>query len=210
MNRFCCKFCGMITDNPEIVPHPDKDKEFRVILDNMEAHADRIANFFTGHWQEAWFETQASILKFKYNHSITCPVCGKTTCFWRDEPFHADEPSAKLEHCPNCGTSIWYPKENTPICQKCGSPILLTQHVAGLSVGCGCARTELDFPPDNRWAKPTDKLDDSTLRITLTPATRFGEMLGAEIDKAEKLGMNVKGIQLPYLTEFNGIPIRYY
>ncbi len=102
MNRFCCKHCGMITDNPEIVPHPDKDKEFRIIEDNMEARAESLVNCFTGRsrWQEAWFETQASILKFKYNHSITCPVCQNETRFWREQPFPTDI-DVDLKNIPN-------------------------------------------------------------------------------------------------------------
>ena len=139
--KWLCKHCGMITDNPDITAHLDKDKEYREIGKKLQAECPSPER----HWSRLSLELYGSIYKDKYNHSITCPVCLNETRFWRDKPFPTDEPTL--------------------------SP---------------------------------------TLRMTLTPGTRFGEMLGAEIDKAEKLGCRVKGIQLPYLAEFNGIPITYY
>ncbi|MCW4050970.1 MAG: hypothetical protein NWE89_14670 [Candidatus Bathyarchaeota archaeon] len=44
----------------------------------------------------------------------------------------------------------------SPICQKCGSPILLSQSVSGLRAHCWCSGTQIDFPIDNRWASPED------------------------------------------------------
>lgn len=91
MRKFVCKHCGMITENPEIVPHPDRDKEFREIL--------RIAREY-----EAKGKPVPGVYRVKeYNYSITCPVCLNETRFWRDEPFPTDtltieEQQAKLDY----------------------------------------------------------------------------------------------------------------
>ena len=78
MPNFCCKHCGMITDEPEIVSHPDKDVIYRDKKDF------------------------ASIMKSRYNHSITCPVCQNETRFWRDEPFPTGKnDNIDLENIPS-------------------------------------------------------------------------------------------------------------
>jgi len=74
--HFVCKFCGMITDNPIIVPQPEKDKEYRNFLKSSKPKAI------------------SYILDARYNHSITCPVCLNETRFWRSEPFPTDVPVA--------------------------------------------------------------------------------------------------------------------
>lgn len=79
MLKFCCKHCGMIADNPTIIPHPDKDKEFR-------EYKKRIAE-----WVEKGQRIPGVYLVDMYNHSITCPVCLNETRFWRDEPFPTDK-----------------------------------------------------------------------------------------------------------------------
>ena len=35
MQRFVCKRCGFIIENPEIVPHPDKDSYYRKVEENL-------------------------------------------------------------------------------------------------------------------------------------------------------------------------------
>ncbi len=68
MPSFVCKSCGMITENPEIVPHPD-------------------SRFYRGRKQKG-----DGFLLRSFNHSITCPVCENETRFWRDKPFPTDNP----------------------------------------------------------------------------------------------------------------------
>lgn len=81
-SQFCCRHCGMVTDNPEIVPHPEADKQFREFLEEHK-----------GDWQSSDGATRyayGNVIKEKYNHSITCPVCENATRFWRDKPFPTD------------------------------------------------------------------------------------------------------------------------
>ena len=85
MNRFCCKHCGMITDEPTIVPHPDKDAEYR---DKMSHYKGKPSAFFL-------------INTPPYNHSITCPVCENETRFWRDKPFPSDIPIDEIRRATN-------------------------------------------------------------------------------------------------------------
>lgn len=57
---------------------------------------------------------------------------------------------------------------------------------------------------------PTDKPTSITLRMTLKVETRFGAILQKELDRATNMGLNVKAIELPKLSDFKGIPIVYY
>ncbi len=68
MPKFHCKHCGMITDNPVIDPHLERNDMFR------EPISARIK--LSGEY---------------YNYSITCPVCENETRFWREEPFPTDD-----------------------------------------------------------------------------------------------------------------------
>ena len=128
-----CRHCGMITDNPTIVPHPDKDKEFREMQDKANEYLSkgiRVPGVY--------------ITEGKYNHSITCPVCENETRFWRDEPF------------------------------------------------------------------PTDVVKD-VVRITLRAAgIKIDAILQEEIDRAEEAGHKIKGIELPRMSHYKGIPITFY
>ncbi len=71
-NQFVCHNCGMITDDPEIVPHPERSTMYRKP-----------------------FSTRFLLSGVVYNHSITCPVCLNETRFWRDIPFPVDVPINK-------------------------------------------------------------------------------------------------------------------
>lgn len=102
MNRFCCKFCGMITDNPEIVPHPDKDKEYREIGEKLHKQGPSPEKY----WTSLSYEMYEASYSHKYNHSITCPVCLNETRFWRDEPFPTDKPSPVDKVMLNAETRI--------------------------------------------------------------------------------------------------------
>ena len=89
MPKFVCKFCGMITDEPTIVPHPDKDVYYRELSKEYEAYWQDGKNFGTFYMVRLdEFERR---LEGKYNHSITCPVCLNETRFWREEPFPVDQ-----------------------------------------------------------------------------------------------------------------------
>lgn len=88
-NQFCCKHCGCITDNPEIVPHPDKTIYYLELFTNYEKawkQTPELGHFALMVWQfnNNRFEAE---LRDKYNHSITCPVCLNETRFWREAPF---------------------------------------------------------------------------------------------------------------------------
>ena len=81
MPKLCCKHCGMITDNPEITPHPERDKLFREMQEKANEYllkGDRVPGVY--------------IIEARYNYSITCPVCENETRFWRDKPFPVDVP----------------------------------------------------------------------------------------------------------------------
>lgn len=103
-NRFCCKFCGVITDNPEIVPHPETEKEIFNAISELRAQIDAIRNVHEkvreGHDIRldelavlySHLDEAKKSLVAKYNYSITCPVCQNETRFWRDEPFPTDKP----------------------------------------------------------------------------------------------------------------------
>lgn len=71
MPHFACKICGVVTDDPEIVPHPDEDAHYRELA--------------------AAYKRGPSALALMgmppFNHSITCPVCLGVTRFWRETPF---------------------------------------------------------------------------------------------------------------------------
>ena len=71
--HFQCKCCGIITDNPTIMPHPEKDAEFRKALKEYDGPV-KIEDYSF----------------YNYNYSITCPVCENVTRFWRDKPFPTD------------------------------------------------------------------------------------------------------------------------
>lgn len=81
MPKWCCKHCGMITDEPEIKPLPDKDKEFREMARPGDYYVSR------GRLVPGVYAVGGD----RYNHSITCPVCLNETRFWREEPFPADK-----------------------------------------------------------------------------------------------------------------------
>ncbi|KKN15927.1 hypothetical protein LCGC14_0981190 [marine sediment metagenome] len=85
MPNFVCQHCGMITDSPEIVPHPGKDTEYRELFKEYEAYWQDHRNL--GHFFMLRLAQFEGLLKGKYNHSITCLVCLNETRFWRDEPF---------------------------------------------------------------------------------------------------------------------------
>lgn len=103
MNRFCCRNCGMITDNPEIIPNPKADKEYKRLATRY-FHASLCRRL------RGIFSNEDIDLIFRYNYSITCPVCENETRFWREEPFPADKESGvKKTNCPNCGLSILIP-----------------------------------------------------------------------------------------------------
>ncbi len=88
--HFQCKHCGVITDEPEIVPHRDEDAEYRKLFKEYEDYwQGDILNL--GHYHSLRLAQLEGLLKGKYNHSITCPICLKETRFWREEPFPADE-----------------------------------------------------------------------------------------------------------------------
>ena len=70
MPKFLCRHCGIITDDPEIVPHRESDEFYR-----------------------SWFDT---LPRGCYNHSITCPVCLGITYFWRESRFPVDDPTSAL------------------------------------------------------------------------------------------------------------------
>ncbi len=93
MSKFCCKHCGMITDNPEIVPHPDKDKFYRERekeRDNLfcaMGNEDDLRLLYINSLRATHID---NMLRLKYNHSITCPICLDEPRFWREEPFPTD------------------------------------------------------------------------------------------------------------------------
>lgn len=108
--------------------------------------------------------------------------------------------------CKHCGFIIEDPEIMPQPDLLYGEPILPTTHYA---VSCPICRKRTQFERGEPF--PTDASDDdSILRLTLTANTRFGKILQENLDRARAAGMNVKGIELPKLSEFNGIPIRYY
>jgi len=64
MRKFCCKHCGIISDNPIIVPQPTFDAYCR----------------------------EHDIYP-RFNYVITCPVCENETRFWRENHYPTDKPS---------------------------------------------------------------------------------------------------------------------
>ncbi|KKM72352.1 hypothetical protein LCGC14_1421410 [marine sediment metagenome] len=85
MPRFHCKHCGIISDGPEIVPHPDKDAEYREIAESIRPLYSKAKGhcFFSA----LVIEMKETQLAGRYNHSITCPICLNETRFWRESPF---------------------------------------------------------------------------------------------------------------------------
>ncbi len=82
MPRFHCKHCGIVSDDAEIVPLPEKDAEFRRLLKAHESAEEPIGRF-----TELNFLWRENVLAGKYNHSTTCPVCLGETRFWRESPL---------------------------------------------------------------------------------------------------------------------------
>ena len=77
MNRFVCRHCGMITDNPEIVPHPQEGERYRTLLKFAIKN-----NLLKG---------AEAIMEARFNYGLMCAVCLNETRFWRDEPFPTDD-----------------------------------------------------------------------------------------------------------------------
>ena len=89
-NRFCCKNCGMITDNPTIVPHPEKGAYYGELNAKIDEFLESKEGTSYTPLEEAKVKVMVSRVDKKYNYSITCPVCENETRFWRDKPFPAD------------------------------------------------------------------------------------------------------------------------
>lgn len=90
--QFCCKHCGMITDNPTIVPHPDKDAYFRNLEKHHSSYLKKVECPIS-HYTIIVYDLLFVELQGRYNHSITCPVCLNETRFWREKPFPTDVPT---------------------------------------------------------------------------------------------------------------------
>lgn len=77
-SKFVCNTCHSITEPPpEVVYVPKRDKHYR---DLIEAQAKLLA----GHWSDLTSYVYEIDLRYKYNHTITCPICGTETRIWKE------------------------------------------------------------------------------------------------------------------------------
>jgi len=75
MSKFVCKTCHSITEPPpEVVFLPEKDEYYRHVIEATSDYLERYSNLFYLH-----------ALYRKYNHAITCPVCGTETHLWKEQ-----------------------------------------------------------------------------------------------------------------------------
>ncbi len=106
MPHFNCRFCGIVSDDPEIIPLPEKDAEFRAMFAEYEdtwktglsVDVLAIPAFARMHFEA--IESYESSLKAKYNHMIICPICMGETTFWRESPFPLRKGLTDLDGSP--------------------------------------------------------------------------------------------------------------
>lgn len=73
MPHFHCKHCGIVSDDPEIIPLPEEDEHYRKLIALYPPYGGSVRHYLD-HPQP-------------FNHKIICPVCLNETRFWRETPF---------------------------------------------------------------------------------------------------------------------------
>ena len=77
----------MVNEHPEIVPHPEKDAEYRQLQVRYDGFWQKVGDAEYGMFTINASDRLFAQIRLKYNHSITCPVCLGETTFWRESPF---------------------------------------------------------------------------------------------------------------------------
>ena len=87
MPHFHCKHCGIVTDDPEIIPLPEKDAAYRKLQARYDGFWQKVRDSEYGQFTIIAYNNLFIELGGKHNHFITCPVCENETTFWRESPW---------------------------------------------------------------------------------------------------------------------------